>query len=46
MKHEEQKVRVRPVRRVDPDLRKLARAFVDLALVEKTAEQSDGEEVS
>lgn len=36
--HGERRIRVRAIRRDDPDLRKLARAFIELARVEAEAE--------
>lgn len=36
--HGERRIRVRGIRRTDPDLRKLARALIDLALAEAEAE--------
>jgi hypothetical protein len=39
--HGERRIRVRGIRRKDPDLRKLARALVDLALAEAEAEAEE-----
>lgn len=36
--HGERRIRVRGIRRTDPDLRKLARALIDLAQAETEAE--------
>ena len=40
--HGERRIRVKGVRRHPPDLKKLARAFVDLAQAQAEAEAQDG----